>query len=116
MPEINIPAGNRLVLITEEVADMMGTRTEDGDRLSFSWGTTDEQGISELVVTRHPYELPEDEVLFMTSNDRILEAFQRCYPNDPALALEMTRHLMRRLTVPSVEEVRAYQEYHQSDR
>lgn len=111
-----VPAGSRLVLISEEVAETFGTRTEDGDRLSFSWSDPDVNGVSELVIHREAYELPEDEVLFMTSNDRILEAFHRCYPSDPALALDMTRHLMRRLTVPSAEEVRAYQEYNSSDR
>lgn len=90
----------------EDVAALMGTRTEDGDRLSFAWGEPDAYGVSELVVTRQT-ENPDlaDETLFLTSNSRIYDAFQRVYRNDVEYATDLARHLIRRLIIPSVEEV-----------
>ena len=59
----------------------------------------------------------EDEVLFLTSRDRIYDAYLRWYNAHPYTqeearenALEMSRTLMRYLRVPTVEEISAYRE------
>ena len=61
--------------------------------------------------------MEEDEVLFLTSRDRIYDAFIRWYRHSgedtsysTAQALEMSRGLMRYLVIPTVEEIEQYRE------
>jgi hypothetical protein len=38
------PKGTRLILATENLLDMWGTRTEDGYRITAEWGLPDKNG------------------------------------------------------------------------
>ena len=44
MPHPNPPVGTRLIIATENLLDLVGTRTEDGRALWFAWGEPDEHG------------------------------------------------------------------------
>jgi len=100
------PPGLRLVLMADDLLEQMGTRTEDGARLSFEWGEPDSNGWYTPVITRHDFEPDVNgEILFLTSNSRIHDALVRCYPSDPSYATEMTRHVLRRLVIPTAEEL-----------
>lgn len=114
------PEGTRLVLMTEDLPGFLGTRTEDGDRLSFEWGQTDPNGWSELIVTRTPepqFQPEDDEVLFLTSNHRLFEAYLAWYnhytPNgsrNRTDAADSARTLLRYLKIPTTQEIRNYRQ------
>lgn len=116
---IQPPAGTRLVLMSEDIAGQIGTRTEDGDRLSFQFSDPDQNGWSELIVTRTRE--PEfdaetsEEVLFLTSNYRLFEAYLSWYnhytpgvSSNRAEAISRTRELLRYLKIPTSQEIRNY--------
>lgn len=74
-------------------------------------------GLSSPILDEAPSVDDEDEVLFLTSRDRIFDAFIRWYRHagedtvySRAQALEMSRGLMRYLVVPTVEEISQYRE------
>lgn len=98
------PPGTRLVLVSEDALELFGTRTEDGDRLSFEWGEPDENGWYSPIVTRTQIVPPDEEVRFQTSAGRIEDAFARMYPNDPGLVRDMFHHFIRRLAIPTENE------------
>lgn len=61
--------------------------------------------------------MDEDEVLFLTSRDRIYRAYQEWWRHSGATAeraeqeaLESSRTLMRYLSIPTVEEIERYRE------
>ncbi len=61
--------------------------------------------------------MDEDEILFLTSRERIYDAFVRWYRGtgedsiySKAQATEMSRGLMRYLRVPTIEEINLYRE------
>ena len=43
-PDCLPPAGTRLVLFREDIADLLVGRDEQGNRLTFEWGEPDEHG------------------------------------------------------------------------
>jgi len=47
------PRGTRLVLVSENLLETIGTRTADGRRLSFEWGEPDENGWYAPSITQH---------------------------------------------------------------
>lgn len=112
------PAGTRLVLMSEDIAGLMGTRTEDGDRLLFEFGQPDQNGWSELIVTREtpePFSEFDDEVLFLTSNQRIYEAYRAWFEHySPGSAenkddsIARTRELLKYLKIPTSREILNY--------
>ena len=48
-----VPEHSRLVLVSEDLFDLIGTRTEDGARLSYTWGEPDASGWYTPTVHRH---------------------------------------------------------------
>lgn len=48
------PAGRRLILVSEDLFDWMGTRTIGGTRLSYEWGEITPGGWYEPAITQHP--------------------------------------------------------------
>lgn len=125
MPYPTPPPGTRLVLVQEDALSQFGTRTEDGARLSFEWGEPDENGWYNPLIVRtdpvHPsLDSPDDEeVLFLTSNTRIYEAYYDWYRHNnrsepiresKRQALEASRTFIRYLKIPTVEEIRYYRQ------
>jgi hypothetical protein len=53
-----VPEGTRLVLVSEELARLWGTRTESGDRLTFEWGEPDSNGWYTPTFTAHADDNP----------------------------------------------------------
>ncbi len=47
------PEGTRLVIVTDNLLDFIGTRSERGNRLSFEWGEPDEHGWYTPTITEH---------------------------------------------------------------
>jgi hypothetical protein len=52
------PEGCRLILASEDLFELLGTRSEDGRRLSYEWGEPDEHGWYTPIVTSHQDPLP----------------------------------------------------------
>lgn len=52
MTQPTTAAGTRLVLVSEELAEMLEGRTLDGDRLTVEWGEPD-NGLWTPAITRH---------------------------------------------------------------
>lgn len=98
------PPGSRLILASENLLEYWGTRTEDGSRITVEWGEPDENGWYAPVFTKHQYEPPEDEILFMTSMGRLYDAIHHAY-RDEGTSREILRHLMRNLVIPTEDEV-----------
>ena len=110
-PSYTIPGvgpDQRLVLMTDELAEQLFAYSPYGEQLTIDWGEPDNYGYySPTIETReHNIDL-NDEVLFWTSNDRIFDAVMRTYPREPELATDIARHIIRRLTVPTEEEINA---------
>jgi hypothetical protein len=63
------PDGQRLVLVSGDLLDLIGTRSERGNRLSYEWGEPDEHGWYTPTITEH--HAPLDEL------DRLREALRQ---------------------------------------
>jgi hypothetical protein len=67
-----VPEGTRLVLISEELARLWGTRTESGDLLTFEWGEPDGNGWYTPTFTAHADDNPTQAL-----RDRVAELEHR---------------------------------------
>lgn len=98
---ISPPPGTRLILASEDLFDLFGTRTEDGAQLSYEWGEPDANGWYMPTFTRtEPVFSLADEVLFLTSNGIIYDACLRAYRGRSEDAAHMARLLLRHLVIP----------------
>lgn len=107
------------VLMSRDIFEQTSLRTEDCRPLTIDWGEPDEQGFYTPTFTSHAVdpriEDGEQEVLFLTSARRVLDAYRRWYthssPNSTTVeddALYMSRTFLRYLSVPTKEEVDEY--------
>src|ERR1019366_2617694 len=52
------PPHTRLVIMADDLLSMIGTRADNGDRLTFEWGEPDEHGWYTPAITQHSDDNP----------------------------------------------------------
>jgi hypothetical protein len=81
------PQGTRLILASEDLLELFGTRAENGDRLSFEWGEPRPEGWYEPLITRH-----SDDNLVADQARQLLSAQERVAALEGALLRDAIRY------------------------